>query len=107
MKKIMIATALLFGSLTQAQAAVTCSGVISEVNNYNNSEILYILLNTTNRYVYLQTKTAEAMALAALDSGKTVTFHMAESGYTTCSGGSAYGSWENGALVSGWFHVNK
>lgn len=93
------------GTLSQAQAAVTCTGVIREIVTYNGNEYAYILLDTTTRSVYVQTKAAVAMALTAFAIGKTVV--MAESGYTTWSGSPSNNSWDNLTVISGWFNVKK
>ena len=97
--------ALALGKLSQAQAAVTCTGVIREIVTYNGNEYAYILLDTTTRSVYVQTKAAVAMALTAFAIGKTVV--MAESGYTICSGAPVNNSWDNVTAISGWFSVNR
>jgi hypothetical protein len=107
MKKILIIMVLFFVSIAQAQAGVTCSGVIAEADNYASGETLFILLNNSNHYIGLPTKMSAALALSAYMTGKPVTFYMSESTITTCTGGSANNSWENGALVSGWFHINQ
>ena len=71
----------------------------------NSNEYAYILLDTTTRSVYVQTKAAVAMALTAFAIGKTVV--MAESGYTTWSGSPSNNSWDNLTVISGWFNVKK
>lgn len=104
--KVILLVTLMLSALAQAQAGVVCQGKIREVHNYNSNENLYILLDTTTHYVFLETRASIAMALTAFASGKKVRFYMSESNLASCSGGPGNSSWDNVTRVSGWFQVD-
>jgi len=109
MKKILLVILLACGLMCQAQADVTCSGIIRNVNTYNSDntdEKLYILLVGTTHYVSLATNIAKATALSAFAKGKVVTFHMYGANITNCSGGPSNNSWGNGTPINHYFSAD-
>jgi len=107
MKKLLLSVAMYVCLMSQVHAGISCTGVIREVNNYANSEKLYILLDSTSHYIGLDTEMAKSIALTAFATEKKVVINMSESSYSACSGGTANSSWGNLTALSGWIHLNK
>ncbi len=99
MKQI-FAVILMAVMATSATAGVTCSGKITEIVKWSDSEDLSILVENTGRYIKFQDKTAISMALTAYTAQKTVTVLMSQDSITSCQEG-----WPHYTAHVGYFKV--
>jgi hypothetical protein len=98
--KKMFSVILIWLFASHALASVTCTGKITEVVKWSDSEDLSILIENTGRYIKFNDKTAISMASMAFAAQKTVTVHMGQDSITSCSEG-----WAHYTVHNGYFKV--
>jgi len=84
----------------QVFADVKCKGKIAEIYKWDSFETISILLDSTDRWISMPTKSDEAMALMAFASGKEVTIYWLDDAIVNCTSG-----WVNNKKLSGWWKI--
>ncbi len=97
--KKLILVAVLFIPVV-ANASTTCTGKITEVVKWSNSDGMSILIEGTDRYIRLVDETLISMALAAHMANKPVLVSWSPDDVTQCNNG-----WAHYRVLSGYFKV--
>lgn len=100
--KILLNAFLLLAFAINVNAAVTCSGKVTEIIKWSGSEDMSILIEGTGRWLKFTDKTAISMAITAYSAQKTVTVHLNNDNITTCNEG-----WAHYTPHAGYFKVSN
>ena len=97
--KIVFLTLIFLVSFS-ANSSVTCSGKITEIVKWSDTENLSILIDGTKRYLKFIDTVEKSVLLAAYMAQKTVTVHLAQDSITSCVEG-----WPHYTVYSGYFKI--